>query len=278
MDYDLQRDAYGNVTNAADAAGNAWTCVHDANSVPRGETWVMAGGTPSVAFTTNELSLSVDAFRRPTGYALVVDGVGKGGVGYSYDAENRICGVAATNAAGRSFTVAYTNDAGYNYGYTITMPNVGVLRPVVERDPFRRGLVTGCSTYHGGTPVDSYAYAYDAGGRPVSRNGDSFGYDGRDQVTYAAISGNVFTHAYDEIGNHVLGGANAETNTFVANCLNQRVSVLGASARTFLRRGRRARQRRPLRLRLRRGGSVRPYDRILDSLQCSRKFGVESVA
>ena len=46
----------------------------------------------------------------------------------------------------------------------------------------------------------------------------------------AAIGTNVFTHAYDEIGNHVLGGANAETNTFVANCLNQRVSVLGASA------------------------------------------------
>lgn len=41
----------------------------------------------------------------------------------------------------------------------------------------------------------------------------------------AAIGTNVFTHAYDGIGNHVLGGANAETNTFVANCLNQRVST-----------------------------------------------------
>ena len=90
MDYDLQRDAYGNVTNAADAAGNAWTYVHDANSVPRGETWIMAGGTRSVESTTNELSRSVDAFQRPTGYALAVDGVGKGGVGYAYDAENPI--------------------------------------------------------------------------------------------------------------------------------------------------------------------------------------------
>ena len=59
----------------------------------------------------------------------------------------------------------------------------------------------------------------------------AFGYDDRDQMmTYAAIGTNVFTHAYDGIGNLVLGGANAETNTFVANSLNQRVSVLGASA------------------------------------------------
>lgn len=232
MDYDLQRDAYGNVTNAADAAGNAWTYVHDANSVPRGETWVMAGGTPSVASTTNELFRSVDAFRRPTRYALAVDGVGKGGVGYSYDAENRICGVAATNAAGRSFMVSYMNAAGYNYGSTVKLPNGGVLRRVVERDPFRRGLVTGCSTYHGGTPVDSYAYAYDAGGRPVSRNGDSFGYDARDQVTYAAIGTNVFTHAYDGIGNHVLSGVNAETNHIINNGLNQ-TTAFGAEEITW---------------------------------------------
>ena len=129
-----------------------------------------------------------------------------------------------------AFSVAYANCAGFNYGYTVTLPNGGTLRRVVERDPHRRGLVTACRTYCNVSEVDAYVYAYDADGRPVSRNGDAFGYDDRDQVTYAAIGTNVFTHAYDEIGNHVLGGANAETNTFVANCLNQRVSVLGASA------------------------------------------------
>ena len=55
-------------------------------------------------------------------------------------------------------------------------------------------------------------------------------YNRRSELAGAVIGTNVFTHAYDEIGNHVLGGADAVTNTFVANSLNQRVSVLGASA------------------------------------------------
>ena len=36
--------------------------------------------------------------------------------------------ISATNAAGRVFTVAYTNVAGYNYGYTISTPNGDTIR------------------------------------------------------------------------------------------------------------------------------------------------------
>ena len=55
-------------------------------------------------------------------------------------------------------------------------------------------------------------------------------YNRRSELAGAVIGTNVFTHAYDEIGNQVLGGVDAVTNTFVANSLNQRVSVHGASA------------------------------------------------
>ena len=221
----LVGNAYGNVTNAVDAAGNAWSYIYGANSVLLGETAETAG-------RESVLTRHVDAFQRPTGYSLAVDGVARGGVGYAYDAENRIRGIAATNAAGRSFSVAYTNDAGYNYGYAITTPNGGVIRRVVERDPFRRGLVTNCSTYHGDTLVDAYAYTYDAGGRPVSRNADAFGYDARDQVTFAAIGTNVYTHAYDGIGNHVLSGVNSVTNLMENNQLNQLKRIVSADGST----------------------------------------------
>ena len=140
MDYELQLDAYGNATNVEDSAGNSWRYEYGFNSALIGEECVSASAT------TNRLSRSIDPFDRPTGYTLSIDNTLKGGVWYSYDVDGRISEIAVTNTAGRIFTVAYTNNADYNYGYTLTTPSGNTIRRVVDRDDYRRSLVTNCAT------------------------------------------------------------------------------------------------------------------------------------
>ena len=74
-----------------------------------------------------------------------------------------------------------------------------------------------------------HSYAYDALGRPISRNADAFGYNSRNEVVSASIGANLYAHSYDGIGNHTLFAANAMTNTYSANNLNQYSSILCAS-------------------------------------------------
>ena len=231
MNYDLQLDAYGNATNVQDVAGNEWRYMYDFDSALVGEEFIGAGGSQSLAdAVTNSLGRSFDAFNRPSGYVLSINGSSKGGVGYAYDENARLSGIAATNAAGRIFFVAYTNAAGFNYGYTITTPGGDMIRRVVERDPFRRNLVTNCVTVFNSTSVDSNAYSFDALSRPVervaSRTGcqpvhSAFSYNERSEVLSAAIGTNLFVHAYDAIGNHTLHAANGVTNAYEHNSLNQ---------------------------------------------------------
>ena len=67
------------------------------------------------------------------------------------------------------------------------------------------------------------AYGYNSYGRPVARNGDSFAYNERGEVARAEIGGDVFTHEYDDIGNHMLWGSNSVTTAYTHNSLNQLV-------------------------------------------------------
>ncbi len=69
----------------------------------------------------------------------------------------------------------------------------------------------------------------------VSPVASTFAYNNRSEVVSAAIGTNLFTHAYDDIGNHLLFGDNATTNTFTHNALNQMVGrgVLDAPPTTF---------------------------------------------
>ena len=131
-----------------------------------------------------------------------------------------------------SFSVAYTNVAGYNCGYTITTPNGSTIRRIVERDEFRRNLVTNCATCFNSSLADSNAYAFDALARPTTRRTGTtdvssvdayFAYNNRSEVVSAAIGSNLYAHGYDDIGNHVLFSDNLATNTFTHNALNQMV-------------------------------------------------------
>ena len=142
-------------------------------------------------------------------------------VRYGYDAEGRIASFAATNAANRGFQVEYLNEAGYNYGYTLTTPNGATLTRTVTRDPYRRSLTLDCTTRFNNIPVASFAYSFDAHSRPVARNNDRFAYNDRDEILSSVIGTNTISHAYDTIGNHVFCAFNSATNFYANNQLNQ---------------------------------------------------------
>ena len=72
---------------------------------------------------TNALTRLLDADSRPIGYDLTIGATPRSRTRYGYDNEGRIATLAATNAANRGFQVTYLNEAGYNYGYTLTTPN-----------------------------------------------------------------------------------------------------------------------------------------------------------
>ena len=91
------------------------------------------------------------------------------------------------------------------------------------RGLYRPGLVNGISTTFNGTVVDSLSYTYDALSRPTSRNSDVFAYNDRSEVISAQIGTNLFAHAYDSIGNQTNHVANAATNSYAHNALNQMV-------------------------------------------------------
>ena len=238
MDYELQLDAYGNATNVEDSAGNSWRYEYGFNSLLLDEIFIQDGGIvvsqggPRFVAATNNILRAYDQFDRSSGFSFSVNDESKSGIGYNYDDDGDIARIAVTNAAGRSFAVAYTNVAGYSYGYTITTPNGDTIRRVVGRDDCRRSLVTNCATYFNSSPVDSNAYAFDALSRPITRTTGTtgilpvdatFAYNNRSEVVSAAIGTNLFTHAYDDIGNHLLFGDNATTNTFTHNQVNQMV-------------------------------------------------------
>ena len=115
-------------------------------------------------------------------------------VRYGYDTEGRIATLAATNAANRGFQVEYLNEAGYNYGYTLTTPNGATLTRTVTRDPYCRSLTRDCTTRFNNIPVASFAYTFDANSRPVTHNND------RDEIIGASIGTNRIEHAYDNFG------------------------------------------------------------------------------
>ena len=229
MDYELQLDDYGNATNVADAAGNSWRYEYGFHSKLLAEKYATSGGPRSVA-ATNNIVRAYDSFDRPTGYALSINGTSRCGIGYAYDDDGDLTHITATNSAGRVFSVAYTNNVGYNYGHTLTTPSGNTIRRLVDRDAYRRSLVTNCVTYFNSFLVDSNLYAFDALSRPTARTtgtkgispvDSTFAYNNRSEVVSAAIGTNLFTHAYDDIGNHLLFGDNATTNTYTHNSLNQ---------------------------------------------------------
>ncbi len=114
----------------------------------------------------------------------------------------------------------------FNAGYTLTLTNGTMFSRTVVRDAYRRALIVAITNSVNGVPVETFAYAYDALGRPVSRcrgvggspaETDTFGYNARSEVVSAIVAGGApspatASYGYDEIGN---------STNWPANCLNQ---------------------------------------------------------
>ena len=146
---------------------------------------------------------------------------------YTYDTDGRLAAVSNAEAV---VTYAYTPD-GRDAGYTLTLANGTTFARSVVRDSFRRDLVARIENRVNGTPVESLAYAYDALARPVSRNGDAFGYNARGEVVFSRgdAENAEEAYAYDHIGNAVLAASGGVTNAYAANALNQYASIRRAS-------------------------------------------------
>ena len=162
------------------------------------------------------LSRSFDAFGRLSG--LATDTPPESGIAYAYDSAGRLATV--TLPGGAVATYAYDAD-GRDAGYSLALPSGHTVSRTIVRDPLRPHLTLAVSNLVDGVSVRSFDYAFDAAGRPVARNADSFGYNVRSEVVSALLDTNAYSYAYDEIGNRLSASLNAATNTYVANNLNQ---------------------------------------------------------
>ena len=145
---------------------------------------------------TNETAtvgaLSLDIFRSVDPYGRVAsltrDGTSDEIV---HDSSNGV--VAAVSNAEVSVVYTYTGDmldAGYNLAFAGGMQ---FTRELIHSGNYLRENVY---AVHNASPVatNSFAYAYDALNRPVSRSGDTFAYNRRGEVTNAVVSGVAETH------------------------------------------------------------------------------------
>jgi RHS repeat-associated protein len=220
-DVALAYDAFQRLAVASNSVA-AYVYSNDALGAATNETAVI--GT-----NTHEVVRGHDEFHRLSALSLSINGADKGGIHYRYDAESRLAGLALTNAQGRGVQVACSNYAGYAYGYRITVPSASILTRAIQRDIYRRNLITQCGQLFEGMAMNGYAYTYDVLNRATARNNDAFGYNARSEVTSALIqTNNASRYEYDGIGNALWASFNAVTNIYTASALNQYTAVNSA--------------------------------------------------
>ena len=180
----------------------------------------------------SSLARPLDAFGRPAGYRLEIGGDFSGGIGYTWGMDGKLASLALTNAAGRTLSVSLARAYGRPAGWTISDSEGELFFRSLVRAPRRPDLVTSCRAAGPSRWVETFSYAYDALGRPVSRNADSFAYNARGEVTNAAVSSFPASYAYDPIGNRTAASDLYGAGTYSANAVNQYVSV-GASSPSY---------------------------------------------
>ena len=121
--------------------------------------------------------------------------------------------------------------------------SAGPLKVVKTYEP-NRDLVTQVRNETQAGVISQYDYSNDALGRRVSRydsglafaqpQANTFGYNQRSEVTSAIMYTNAYGYVYDPIGNRLFSSSNAETNTYVANSLNQYSNVVVQSSSLIL--------------------------------------------
>jgi RHS repeat-associated protein len=163
-----------------------------------------------------------DVFGRPAGLSPGGDCE----VFYGYDDFGRFFSVSSS-VCSVSSVVDYFRLPGTDIisGYT-----AGPLAVTKTFEP-HRDLITQVRNETSAGVISQYDYSNDAIGNRVSRHDSGlafaqaqtnlFGYNPRSEVTGAVMHTNAYGYAYDPIGNRLLSSHNAETNTYIANALNQ---------------------------------------------------------
>ena len=218
----------GAVAAATLSDGTSYGYSYDARLLCTNES-VAVGGE---AFAVNRTH---DGFRRASETAVVVADVRHAAKVRLYDSEDRVCGYALTNAAGRGVSVTLAYDGSHVTNVAYTLPNGGVLAVNLTRERARKEFVTRRDCFFGGQPVYWYETGYDLLGRPTNATDSAsltreWLYNHRSELAAAAVGTNRYGYAYDAIGNRLWSAANAVTNSYAVNCLNQYASILRASA------------------------------------------------
>lgn len=212
---------FGTPLRVADTAG----LVYEYDIRPMGQ--LLTNETVTSPWMDWSLGHSHDQFSRETGWTLSVDGEEKGMTAFSYGRNGKISQMTCVNAVGRTFTVNYTNDCGYSYGYSIAVPGCSSFRQEVMRDSYRPELVMRLRNTAAGYVVFDYAYSYDALGRLTQRTDqlnastDRYSYYRTGELAAADISGTVYGAGYDSIGNCRWTSVGVTTNYYQYNELNQ---------------------------------------------------------
>ncbi len=171
-----------------------------------------------------------DAFRRAGETSVVVTNARHAAKIRLYNSENRISGYALTNSAGRGVSVSFAYDGSYVTNIAYTLPSGAWFTVALSRDPARKYLVTRRDYAFNLQPVFWYSTEYDILDRPTSAMDSaslarSWTYNNRSELAAATIGTNRFDYAFDTIGNRDIASANAATNAYTANNLNQYTSI-----------------------------------------------------
>ena len=218
MNYELQLDAYGRTVWESNSVCSISYALADAGTA--------TNEVVSIGDETMFIARALDGQNRLLGLTIPDSGYK---ANYAYANDGNIENISNDLAC---VSYLYSSNR-LDVGYSIRLANGTTIQRNLYRDDFRRSLVTNITTVVNGNSVESLNYSFDAAGRPIARNDDTFGYNARSEVVSATIGGNSETHAYDDIGNSLRATFNAVTNTFVANNLNQYTAI---SRNTLLHR------------------------------------------
>ena len=128
---------------------------------------------------------------------------------------------------------------GSNLLQTLTMPCNMTLMQSYET---QRDLLIGMAYHRGSTLVAQRTYAYDMLGRPTGRNtarqgivvNDAFAHNTRSELVSAAVNGNDYEYAYDNIGNREFAQENDNVSMYESNALNQYTAISENGAAAFI--------------------------------------------
>ena len=213
----------GKVSTAALSDGTSYAYAYDARLLTTNESVTAAGE----AFSVNR---TFDEFRRAQETAVVVTNVRHAAKVRLYDSEDRVCGYALTNAVGRGVSVSLAYDGSYVTNTVYTLPNGSSFSARLSREAGRRNLVTRRDYFFGGQSIYWYSTEYDLLNRPTNATDSvplvrEWLYNRRSELAAATVGTDSYGYAYDSIGNRLWSAANAVTNSYTANSLNQYTAV-----------------------------------------------------